>query len=86
MKSPLFPLAAVAVALVTALLVTQPTSNGQAGNPANDTAISTLLADVAAQQARIAENQTKIDEKIAQISEEVRQARLFVARGGGSKK
>ncbi|MHA3773155.1 hypothetical protein ACXR0O_16605 [Verrucomicrobiota bacterium sgz303538] len=86
MKSPLFPLAAVAVALVAALLVTQPTSNGQAGNSATDTAFSTLIAEVAAQQTRIAENQTKIDEKIAQVSEEVRQARLFVARGGGAKK
>ena len=51
-----------------------------------DDATAKLIDEVAAQQTKIVENQDAIDEKIAAIAEEVRQARLFVARGGGNRK
>ena len=65
-----------------ALVATVPSvSNGQAA--ADAPVPAALLTDIAAQQAAIEGNQTKIEEKIAKISEEIRQARIFVARGGG---
>ena len=72
----------VAFALATAM----PTSsNGQAA--VVETAIpAALLTELAAQQVVIDENQTKIEEKIAKIAEDIRQARIFVSRGGGTKK
>jgi hypothetical protein len=80
------PLSALAAALIAvALGLTLPErSSGQAGT--DEAALAALLAEVAAQQALLAENQTKIDEKIAVIAEDVRIARIFVARGGGKAK
>ena len=53
---------------------------------ADDEATAKLIDEVAAQQTKIVENQAALDEKIAAVAEEVRQARLFVARGGGNRK
>ena len=84
MKSQIFSVAALVSVLATTLLATLPMSRGQATASPDDAALSMLIAEVGAQQVQIAENQTKIDEKLAQVGEEVRQARLFVARGGGA--
>lgn len=84
MKSQILSVAALVGTLAITLLATLPTSHGQATASPDDAALYTLMAEVGAQQVQIAENQTKIDEKLAQVGEEVRQARLFVARGGGA--
>lgn len=84
MKSQILSVAALTGALAVTLLATLPASRGQTTAASDEALLSTLIAEVAAQQVQIAENQTKIDEKLAQIGEEVRQARLFVARGGGA--
>lgn len=60
-------------------------SQGQAG-ASDDAASALLINEIVAQQALISENQVKIEEKLAQVGEEVRQARLFVARGGGARR
>jgi len=68
-----------ALAAVLALLLGLPSpSNGQSGD---DPAVLELLKDIIAQQATIADNQAKIDEKLATVAEQVRQARIFAARG-----
>lgn len=85
MKSQLQTLLLLGALLALALVALPLSSSGQAGALSDDPALSRLLTEVSAQQTQIANNQTQIDEKIAQIGEEVRQARLFVARGGGSK-
>jgi Skp family chaperone for outer membrane proteins len=41
-----------------------------------------LIAEIRAQQAILQQNQEKIDAKIAAIAEQLRQARIFVSRGG----
>ena len=86
MKSQFFSAAALAALVGAVLLAFQPSTNGQAGGGVDDPALAAVLTEVAAQQAGIADNQTKIDESIAAIAEDVRQARLFVARGGGASK
>lgn len=70
---------------VLLLSLAPPTASlGQTG--AGDDATAKLIEEVAAQQTKIVANQTAMDEKIAAVAEEVRQARLFVARGGGTRK
>jgi hypothetical protein len=44
--------------------------------------LATLLKEVQAQQAEIAQNQTKIDDKLATLGETLREARIFSSRGG----
>jgi hypothetical protein len=84
MKSPLpYILGAAGGALLLITALPAP-SQGQTADEA--TALGLAIDDLVQQQATLIENQAKIDEKIAAISEEVRQARLFVARGGGSRK
>ena len=85
MKSQLQTLLALGALLAVALAAFPLSSSGQGGAVTDDPALSRLLAEVSAQQTQIANNQAQIDEKIAQIGEEVRQARLFVARGGGAR-
>lgn len=85
MKSQLQTLLAAGALLAAAVVAIPLSSSGQAGAVIDDPVLSRLLAEVSAQQTQIANNQAQIDEKVAQIGEEVRQARLFVARGGGSK-
>lgn len=71
-------------ALAITLSTTIPSSQGQATGSGDEIALATLIAEVTAQQTLVAENQVKMDEKIAEIEENVRQARIFVARGGGA--
>ena len=85
MKSQFPTLFALGGLLAGAMIILPSPSNGQAGAESDEAAVSRLLVDVSAQQAQIADNHNKIDEKIAVVAEQVRQARLFVARGGGSK-
>jgi hypothetical protein len=40
------------------------------------------LKELRLQQTALQENEKKIDEKIAAIAEEIRQARIYVSRGG----
>lgn len=80
MKQPFSYLLATAAAAAVFWLA-QPTplpAQGQVDDPE----MAKLVAEVIAQQALIVENHTKIDAKLAIIAEDVRQARLFAARGG----
>jgi len=46
-------------------------------------AIATLCAEIAGQQAIMADNQKQMDTKLAVIAENMRLARIYAARGGG---
>jgi hypothetical protein len=84
MKNQLLPVLAIG-SVAFALVVALPSSSS--GQAAAEAAVpAALLAEIAAQQAAIEGNQTKIEDKIAKISEDIRQARIFVARGGGGVK
>lgn len=41
-----------------------------------------VLAEIRAQQVVLQQNQEKIDARMAAIAEQLRQARIFVSRGG----
>jgi starvation-inducible outer membrane lipoprotein len=74
----------LALALAAAALLAQPTTApAQAGG--EDPAVLVALEDLAKQQTLLQENQTKMDAQIAVIAEDVRQSRLFAARGGRAK-
>ena len=85
MKSQLQTALAAGALLAVALVSLPAPSSGQAGAASDDPALSRLLTEVSAQQTQIANNQTQIDERLADVAEQIRQARLFVARGGGAK-
>jgi hypothetical protein len=51
---------------------------------ADQVAIAKLVAEIAAQQAKIVENQRLIDANLATITENLRIARIYVSRGGGA--
>jgi hypothetical protein len=74
---------AAAVAVVTAVLAPR-TSTAQA--PGDEQAVLRLVADIAAQHAKIIENQQAIDRKMAAIEENLRVAKIYVSRGGGPRK
>lgn len=72
---------AIAVLTVVAsafVLLAPPRSSGQAAG--DDTALTALLDEVAAQQAILLDNQTKIDAKLASTGEHIRQARIYASR------
>ena len=50
-----------------------------------DAGLVALVAEITKQQATLQENQAKIDEQIAAVAEDVRQSRLFAARGGNKR-
>ena len=77
-----FLLWGLGVAAVAGLLISPNTTTGQA--PGDEQAMAQLIAEIAAQQAKLAENQQVIDQKIATIEENMRLARIFVSRGGGT--
>ncbi len=56
--------------------------NAQNDNAAETAAIAALVQDVQAQQATVADNQKQIDAKLDAINESLRQARIYVTRGG----
>lgn len=81
-----FCMALGGAALLGAVVAPLP-SSGQAGTvEAADSAMAALVVELGTQQSQLEANQAKIDEKLAAIAEDVRQARLFVARGGGNLK
>ena len=60
-----------------------PASQSQAPTATtNNAALNALLAKLKTQQDQAAANQTKIEAQTAQLKEEIRQAKLFSARGG----
>ena len=48
----------------------------------NNAALNALLTKLKTQQDEIAANQTKIEAQTAQLKEEIRQVKLYSARGG----
>ncbi len=48
----------------------------------NNVALNALLTKLKTQQDEIAANQTKIEAQTAQLKEEIRQVKLYSARGG----
>ena len=56
-----------------------------AQNDTDTAATAALIQDLQDQQATIADNQKQIDAKIATVNEALRQARIYVTRGGGGK-
>jgi pyruvate/oxaloacetate carboxyltransferase len=89
----LFTITVAVAALAVAALLPEPTHGVQEPiDPATDPApvaratsgpkVAALIAELQAQQKALAGNQSKIDEQIAAIAEDVRQARMFVSRGG----
>ncbi len=79
---PFLLLALGALALAAGVLAPQP-SRAQTTEAA---ALDALAAEIALQQVAVANNQAQIDAKLAIVAENVRVARLFSARGGGSAK
>ena len=71
-------------ALAAAAFAPANSSHGEAD--ADMKAINAIVQDVIAQQKTIAENQAKVDEKIAAIGEQLRVARIFESRAGGTHK
>lgn len=55
-----------------------------AANPDEAKAIAAVAAEIAKQQATILENQKAMDVKLATITENLRIAKIYVSRGGGS--
>ena len=45
-------------------------------------ALAALLLEVQVQQKTIADNQVQIEAKLAEIADSIRQARIYVSRGG----
>jgi hypothetical protein len=71
----------LALALVAAAGLVQPSSAPAQASP-DDPALVAIVTDVITQQTTLLENQSKMDTQIAAVAEDVRQARLFAARGG----
>lgn len=71
----------IGAALLLGALNFPTASSGQA--PGDEQALNQIIAEIAAQQAKLAANQTIIDQKLAAIEENMRLAKIFVGRGGG---
>jgi len=65
------------IALMTAAPIA-----AQAPASKDDPELLTLIKEVQAQQAQIADNQTKIESKLAELAETIRVARLFAGKAG----
>ncbi len=85
MKIELLPTLAL-VGVACALLSVAPSETHGQATPVEEASPATLIAELTAQQALIEANQTKIEERLGTISEDIRQARIFVSRAGGTKK
>jgi hypothetical protein len=64
-----------------AWLVPVPPSHAQ--DPLESAALRALISDLKAQQAKLVENQNQMEVVYAAIAEDLRQARIYSARGGG---
>ena len=72
---------------VCSLFLLVGTSAAQAPNVNQQQAdlVLSVVREVQAQQAILADNQTKIDAKLAAIAEQLRVARIYSTRSGGKK-
>ena len=75
-----FLLQGLGAALLLGALSFPAASTAQA--PGDEQAVTQLVAEIAAQQLKMAANQQAIDQKLAAIEENMRLARIFVSRGG----
>lgn len=50
--------------------------------PVPDPQLASIIKEIQAQQAALAENQAKIDEKLVSVAEAVRVARIYASRSG----
>jgi hypothetical protein len=78
------PYIAGSLLVAVAVWLGQPTDLPAQG-AGEDSEMAAIITEVIAQQDTIAKNHTAIDAKLGVIAEDVRQARLFAARGGGSR-
>jgi hypothetical protein len=84
MKKPRsFILAALGTAALAGVLGLPRQSSAQAA-PDEAQAVAAVAAEIAKQQALILENQKQMDAKITVITENLRIAKIYVSRGGGS--
>ena len=81
MKIPPAFLSITAALLLVAVFAVPRQSTG-AADP-DSAAIANLIREVQAQQTTALANHAKIDAKLVAIEEDLRQARIFVSRGGG---
>lgn len=81
MNAKFFFVPALGVSAILAVVLAPPPLKGEVG--AEDIAVTSLVNEVAIQQADISDNQAKIDAKLAAVAESVRLARIFTSRGGG---
>jgi ABC-type transporter Mla subunit MlaD len=77
-KTILYLMAAVCLAAFAIF----PTNRLTAQSDLDSPAAAELLQDIQTQQATLADNQKQIDDKLAAVGEAVRQARIYVSRGG----
>ena len=78
-------IAAVTVTIVLCAgwyLAPEGRSQAPAATATSNAALNALLAKLKAQQDQVAANQTKIEAQTAQLKEELRQVKLYSARGG----
>jgi glycerol-3-phosphate cytidylyltransferase-like family protein len=61
-------------------------SSARAESDADMKAMAALAQDIIAQQKTLTDNQAKVDEKLAAIAEQLRLARIFESRAGGTRK
>lgn len=85
MNARFLPVLTLSGAALLFILATPRPAPAQAGAPLSDAdtvALAAVVDDVVAQQDKLQTNANAMDEKIAKIAEEVRQGRIFAARGG----
>ena len=80
-RAVIVPLLTVATLSVSWLLVPDARTQAPAASTNNAT-LNALLAKLKTQQDELAANQTKIEAQNAQLKEELRQAKIYVGRGG----
>jgi hypothetical protein len=67
--------------VLLAWLAPAPPSHAQ--DPDNSAALRAVISDLKAQQAKLLETQNQMEAVYAAIAEDLRQARIYSARGGG---
>lgn len=75
---------AIIALLISALLRTQAGAADSGAGDQQQQQIARAVKELQEQQAQIADNQAKIEAKLAVIAEAIRQARIFVSRGGSA--
>lgn len=75
--------AGIAISVLFAVLFGTLGPGSATGQSPSAAAVEPIVLEALQQQADLLKNQAAIEQQVARISEEVRQARIFVARGGG---